>query len=396
MRLSSTQAILCLSQGGNAVVLAARDTETAGACPRTHGASQKPQCLNLVGQGGRRPSRLSQVRMEALAWLSWLWWPQQCVCELLTAASPGRVSVSLGLRECFSAPEGSLQTKWGVFCFVFVFVFTWADSDRRGNKHKGLFGSLYTVGGTSPRRAARRCPGELWLPHPWQCPRPGWMGLGAAPGALPRCPSRASRRRPARLRPGPSGAAAAASSLRSARGRRRAAGGRKRPRSAAAAAAAGCSPRSAAGRGTGARDGAAAAQQHRGPGGAGAGPRLCLQPPEEPEPQPGAWAAPGAGAGAGAGPAGHGRFAEEAPGRGPGTEAGGSGAGRGGAGAGFRGGLGGGRAGAGPRPPRLPAGPGPAARGSQRRGLFWEPPPQGRGRAGPPRRPLTQRDLYLQ
>jgi len=33
------------------------------------------------------------------------------------------------------------------------------------------------------RRAVRpwhSCPEKLWMPHPWRCSRPAWMGLWAA------------------------------------------------------------------------------------------------------------------------------------------------------------------------------------------------------------------------
>ncbi|NWS42612.1 CCM2L protein, partial [Probosciger aterrimus] len=48
------------------------------------------------------------------------------------------------------------------------------------------------------RPQAPGCPEELWLPHPWQCSRPGWtQGLGAScsSGRCP-CPWQGERRRP--------------------------------------------------------------------------------------------------------------------------------------------------------------------------------------------------------
>jgi len=36
-------------------------------------------------------------------------------------------------------------------------------------------------------RHRRGCPEKLWLPHPWKCSRPGWMGLGAT-WSSGRCP----------------------------------------------------------------------------------------------------------------------------------------------------------------------------------------------------------------
>uniref|UniRef100_A0A8B9GHS6 ADAM metallopeptidase domain 8 n=1 Tax=Amazona collaria TaxID=241587 RepID=A0A8B9GHS6_9PSIT len=44
------------------------------------------------------------------------------------------------------------------------------------------------VQGLAPCRAGTGCPEKLWLPHPWQCSRPGWtQGLGA-PCSSGRCP----------------------------------------------------------------------------------------------------------------------------------------------------------------------------------------------------------------
>ena len=59
-------------------------------------------------------------------------------------------------------------------------LFTWADSDRtRSNGFKTKEEVqvrcqeeiLYSEGGEALAR-------DLWVPHPWRCSRPGWMGLG--------------------------------------------------------------------------------------------------------------------------------------------------------------------------------------------------------------------------
>ena len=63
-------------------------------------------------------------------------------------------------------------------------LFTWADTDRAlGNGFElkegrfvfDVWRKFFT------QRVVRHwhsCPEKLWVPHPWQCLRPGWMGPG--------------------------------------------------------------------------------------------------------------------------------------------------------------------------------------------------------------------------